>query len=304
MRRALNSAVAQRHKDIEIVLVNDGDEFVEEGGNPISVRSIGKEITDRSKRGFVYVPSTGTSEGVAAARNRGILSATGDVIAYLDDDDIHEVDHVETGVELMAKGADVTVSHLETVYMRDGKPIGQASSKPMPMVPQVLAATNLHPPSSLMHRNMGTAIWDPDVPLLEDWDAWQRLVFGLGLTVDSSLKNTGQYIRDETSDAMSNVGPDAFLTAWTRLVGRWEPAWSKRADANLIRGLVREAHAFQHGKAPEQTSGDPLTAYGRFTGRLYDIYCKQIGKDPFLEGSVETKVPAQPRSMLITWGMP
>ena len=88
--RALKSVLTQGHKNIEIILVDDGskaniselEEFVD---NKESIRLI----------------TLAKNSGVSAARNRGISKATGDFIALLDSDDEFVPNKIETQLKYM-----------------------------------------------------------------------------------------------------------------------------------------------------------------------------------------------------------
>lgn len=67
VREALASLQAERHKDLEVIVVDDGGTFIA----PPAVRVI-----------------RGTNLGVARARNLGLTAARGEFVIYLDDDDV------------------------------------------------------------------------------------------------------------------------------------------------------------------------------------------------------------------------
>jgi len=75
--RAIDSVVAQTHRDWEIVLVDDGSE----DGTAALAAEYAKRLGSRFQ--FVHQPHIGAS----AARNRGIDRARGRFIAFLDSDD-------------------------------------------------------------------------------------------------------------------------------------------------------------------------------------------------------------------------
>jgi len=77
LKRAVNSVINQIHKFLEIIIVNDGSSDETE------------EVINKLKRKDPRIISlvNEKSEGPSAARNKGINIATGDFIAFLDDDD-------------------------------------------------------------------------------------------------------------------------------------------------------------------------------------------------------------------------
>jgi glycosyltransferase involved in cell wall biosynthesis len=90
LAEALESIATQTYRDFEVIVVNDHGadssaqvetfaERVRAGASPFTVR-------------YDYRPS---NVGVAGTRNRGIALAHGELIAYLDDDDLWRPDHLE-----------------------------------------------------------------------------------------------------------------------------------------------------------------------------------------------------------------
>lgn len=78
--RAVKSALAQTHKDIEIIVVDDNPPDSNERRETEKVMA---EFTDPRVK---YIKNQNNSGG-AITRNNGIAVATGDYIAFLDDDD-------------------------------------------------------------------------------------------------------------------------------------------------------------------------------------------------------------------------
>jgi glycosyltransferase involved in cell wall biosynthesis len=90
---ALQSIVAQTYATIEILVVNDAGADV----GPI-ISSV------KSRHRIIYLKHS-INQGMAAARNTGLKAASGEYIAYLDDDDVYYPDHIATLVSfLLASG--------------------------------------------------------------------------------------------------------------------------------------------------------------------------------------------------------
>lgn len=75
LQRALDSVIAQTFESVEIIVVDDGSD------TPT------KQIVDAYDDVPVYLLEHDTSLGGAAARNTGIEAASGEFVAFLDDDD-------------------------------------------------------------------------------------------------------------------------------------------------------------------------------------------------------------------------
>src|SRR5262249_55379241 len=100
--QALASIGSQTFRDFEVIVVND---------HGADSRSLVEEFAAHSAAGpspvrvrYDYRPANG---GVAATRNRGNALARGDLIAYLDDDDLWRAGHLEGLVDLLDRRPDV-----------------------------------------------------------------------------------------------------------------------------------------------------------------------------------------------------
>ncbi|PCK00003.1 MAG: hypothetical protein COA42_23965 [Alteromonadaceae bacterium] len=80
--RALKSAVSQGFSSLEIIVINDGS-------------AMSYEAVENSHKGHVTFLHNLESQGVSAARNRGIKEAQGEWLIFLDDDDKFSCDYFE-----------------------------------------------------------------------------------------------------------------------------------------------------------------------------------------------------------------
>lgn len=93
---ALDSIAAQTYRDFEVIVVND---------HGADSRSLVEDFAARSAGGASPIPVRydyrPANAGVAATRNRGVALATGELIAYLDDDDLWRPHHLHGLVTLL-----------------------------------------------------------------------------------------------------------------------------------------------------------------------------------------------------------
>jgi glycosyltransferase involved in cell wall biosynthesis len=87
IRRTVESVLAQSYKDFELIVVDDGSSDATAG----IVAGFGDRVR------LIIQPN----RGVSAARNRAIAEARGDLIAFLDHDDIWYPEKLEQQVHLM-----------------------------------------------------------------------------------------------------------------------------------------------------------------------------------------------------------
>ncbi len=101
--RCVDSIIKQDHKNLEIILVNDG-----------SPDNCG-ELIDSYAENYpdIIVPLHQENQGAGAARNNGLAIATGEWVCFIDSDDYIEPDYVSTMLEIAdKKEADIVVSNL------------------------------------------------------------------------------------------------------------------------------------------------------------------------------------------------
>lgn len=109
LARAVRSIVGQDYRgSIECLVVVDGEDLVApavEAGAGRSIRTL----------------ANGRTPGLAGTRNTGILAATGELVAFCDDDDEWVVSKIRTQVRMLdaTPGADVVVTGMAVV--RDGR---------------------------------------------------------------------------------------------------------------------------------------------------------------------------------------
>lgn len=96
MREAIDSAVAQTYKNIEIIVVNDGS--CDNG----ETESIAKEYGDKVR----YICKE--NGGVSTALNMGIRNMKGDYFSWLSHDDVYTPDKIEKQVKALSKLEDKT----------------------------------------------------------------------------------------------------------------------------------------------------------------------------------------------------
>jgi glycosyltransferase involved in cell wall biosynthesis len=119
---AIASVRAQTRQPLEILVVDDG--------------SLDR-TRDIATQGGATVLETGTNMGPATARNLGIQRARGELIAFLDADDLWEADQLETCAGLLDRYAEAALAfslvtqfgaadHLQPAVLPEGVPVSAA----------------------------------------------------------------------------------------------------------------------------------------------------------------------------------
>ena len=156
---ALDSALAQTYRRLEVIVADDGstDE------TPALLRS----YKDR-----IRVVQLGHSESVAIPRNAAVRCAQGDLLAFLDADDVWLPHKLETQVGLLKSPMALlgTSALLKTKQSRD---VNKVSYREL-LVRNRFAASSVMVSRSCLDQ-VGLFDEDPRLFGVEDWDLWLRV---------------------------------------------------------------------------------------------------------------------------------
>lgn len=166
---AIDSCLAQTYKNISIYVVNDG--------SPDNTSEVARSYGDRVT--LIEQPNT----GVNAARNAGIYHSQGEIIAFLDADDVLHPDCIEGRLKPFLE--DEEVGSVAGWYR-----LVDENLKPFPDELQVRALPNLKKRDlyikemwsqtcGLLIRRRAIEVcgpFDPMIIIAEDWDLQMRIV--------------------------------------------------------------------------------------------------------------------------------
>ena len=92
IKRCLDSILEQTHQDLEVLVVDDGSE----DGSAEIIKSLAQKD---NRIHYFFQPN----QGVASARNHGLLEAAGSVVTFVDADDYIEENMYERMLAVMRK---------------------------------------------------------------------------------------------------------------------------------------------------------------------------------------------------------
>jgi glycosyltransferase involved in cell wall biosynthesis len=166
IEEALQSVWSQTRPADEVIIVDDGStaqaaQFLDKIAGPAKV---------------VHLPK---NQGTSVARNTGIARATGELIAFLDDDDIWLPDKLRIQAEYMEAHPEVSASHTGVIgFYQDGSE-KTYNKKPSPLtVPDCLSISHITPPSLMMRAESLRKLngFDAGFRYLEDLELQIRMV--------------------------------------------------------------------------------------------------------------------------------
>jgi glycosyltransferase involved in cell wall biosynthesis len=120
---AIESIIAQTFTDWELILVDDG--------STDGATQIAKRFAERYPDRIRYIDHPGHANcGMSASRNAGIHAARGDILAFLDADDIWLPRRLEAHVAILARQPDVAVVMAPTLWWRSWMGAARSTLKP------------------------------------------------------------------------------------------------------------------------------------------------------------------------------
>ena len=165
LARALDSVIAQSVQPLEIIVIDDG-----------STDDTGTLVKSQYPDVKLYRQS---NHGVSHARNRGIESANGEWIAFLDSDDAWYPGKLEAQLRELERNPSIRLCHTDEHWIRNGKRINQRfrhEKRGGRIFQHCLPLCAISPSASLIRRNVFTDMgnFDEDLPACEDYDFWLR----------------------------------------------------------------------------------------------------------------------------------
>ena len=171
LRSAIESAVNQTFKDIEIIVADDKSKD--------HTLEVVKSFNDRRVK---YILNNG-NEGPSAARNTAILASAGEYLAFLDDDDEWLPDKLQKQVKLL----DHSKPNICGVYSNrlfiektTGKIISDNPGTERlkgNLLNQLVIKSPIHTSTAVIRKRClyEIGLFEETISYMEDWDLWVRL---------------------------------------------------------------------------------------------------------------------------------
>lgn len=162
--RAIESVLNQSHNNIEIIVVDD-------------CSSDGTNEKIKKYLDSVFYIRNSENIGLAASRNVGINSSTGEYISFLDDDDELLPFKIEKQINIFTSNKKVDVVYCGSIKKFDNLVINHFPKFRGKIFPQVLHATPNAVHTLLIKKSclMKVGLFDEKFKSFEDFDLWIRL---------------------------------------------------------------------------------------------------------------------------------
>jgi glycosyltransferase involved in cell wall biosynthesis len=166
IREAIDSVLEQDFIDFELIVVDDGstDDTAD------ILKTFGRDINVIRQ----------SNQGVSAARNRGIAASSGQLIAFLDSDDLWLSHKLAVQVEFFTSQPDAMICQTEEQWIRNGIRVNpkMRHHKFSGMIFERSLELCLVSPSAVMIKKRlleEVGRFDERLPACEDYDLWLRI---------------------------------------------------------------------------------------------------------------------------------
>jgi glycosyltransferase involved in cell wall biosynthesis len=257
LREAVDSVLSQGFRGFELIVVDDGstDE------TPQLLREYGDSIRVLRQE----------NRGVSAARNAGIAAGRGELIAFLDSDDIWLPGKLACQVDFFRQNPELLICQTEELWVKNGRRVnpGQRHRKRGGMIFEPSLELCLVSPSAVMLRRElfdRVGFFAEHLPACEDYDLWLRVScrFPVGLIETPLIVKRGGHA-DQLSrawgldryriESIAKLMADGCLSAAQRIAAAAVLKQKCRVYADGCRKRGRHAEADRYETLGQEVGG-------------------------------------------------
>ena len=166
LERALNSIVSQTYQDFELIVVDDG-----------STDKTSQLMKSFPKAQYFYIKK---NSGVSKARNVGLAFAKGELICFLDSDDLWKEKKMQIQSLWLENNKDSQICYTDEIWVRNGvrvNPMNRHRKYSGDIFRHCLGLCIVSPSSVMIRAKLFDEIgnFDESLPACEDYDLWLRI---------------------------------------------------------------------------------------------------------------------------------
>jgi glycosyltransferase involved in cell wall biosynthesis len=165
LKEAIDSVNRQTYRRFEVIVVDDGSE------------DHTRFVVDEYELGFVSVPHCGRP---GYLRNLGVENASGELLAFLDSDDLWRRTKLERQVAYMRSHPEIPLCHTRELWLRAGRTVSQAKQRHEReghIFGACVRKCIIGPSTVIMRKDLFEEVggFDPDLEIAEDYELWLRI---------------------------------------------------------------------------------------------------------------------------------
>lgn len=231
LAEAIDSALEQTYKNIEIIVVNDGS--TDNGKTERIAKSYGNKIKYYKKK----------NGGVATALNFGIEKAMGEYISWLSHDDIYYKDKIRKSINRLREAKDKNISVLCSINfineygqeLYKGKfPDSNVENGLKLLINGYINGCALLIPKIILKDNM----FDPALPTTQDYDLWYRIFKSNDILLTQYCGVGSRSHSEQGSKQLTNVHIKECEDLWKRMILETNESCINKAYKNRISFLL------------------------------------------------------------------
>ena len=166
LERALNSIVSQTYQDFELIVVDDG-----------STDKTSQLMKSFPKAQYFYIKK---NSGVSKARNVGLAFAKGELICFLDSDDLWKEKKIQIQSLWLENNKDSQICYTDEIWVRNGvrvNPMNRHRKYSGDIFRHCLGLCIVSPSSVMIRAKLFDEVgnFDESLPACEDYDLWLRI---------------------------------------------------------------------------------------------------------------------------------
>lgn len=169
LQEAVNSVANQTFSDVELIIADDGSDD--------DTRQIVSHFSHPVR--YLRLAHSGRP---AVVRNRALEAAAGDLVAFLDDDDLWAPQKLEEQVAIFEQRPDLAFIYCDARAMSETGQLSPSLLSPEQKRPErlfdaLLTSCFIYPSTVMAHRGrlLEAGGFDESLPIVEDYDLWLRL---------------------------------------------------------------------------------------------------------------------------------
>ena len=170
VREAIASVCAQTYRDFELIIVDDGST----DGTARIVEEFRQERTDSIQ--YIFQ----TNQGVSAARNHGVVRSSGELLTFLDSDDVWQPEKLAAQIAFFNARPMAQICQTQEVWLRRGTRVNPRNKHRKfggDIFLRSLELCLVSPSAVMMRRTLFERMggFDEQLPACEDYDLWLRI---------------------------------------------------------------------------------------------------------------------------------